>query len=89
MIVTSIENGHLNMDDTISVDYSAFSIPFLRDVRIPCILVLSKRKDRNYLLRQKPLLLFQDLPQTTTLSSSNALLQLQHSPYYEEKSKNS
>lgn len=86
MLVSYIENGQLDMDSEVILNYSTFSMPFLRDERIPCILIFSKRKYKNYVLIRSPLLLFPHIPPLAASSISEAIHHFQHSPYYETDS---
>lgn len=86
LFASTLLNGQLEKTGTISIEYSTFALPFLKNIRLPCLLALSKRKEMHYLLMHEPLFLWEGEIPTESTSEKAAVSSLQQTAYYNSNS---
>ena len=86
LLITTLKKGEFQQYSSYSIISSSFSIPYLQNISIPCIVFLQRRDENSYLIIKKPLFLSSEFFVKTLSTEDEALQVFKQSSYSHQQS---
>lgn len=86
LLITTLKKGEFQQYSSYSTISSSFSIPYLQNISIPCIVFLQRRDENSYLIIKKPLFLSSEFFVKTLSTEDEALQVFKQSSYSHQQS---